>query len=341
MDYAKFIDKPAPQYLWLVESVWGFTGHGLVAGEPKTYKSLIAQELAFAVASGTKFLGEFDVPEKGPVILIQRENPEHLVADRFQKMSAARGVWRPEDAKVNGRIIEVTSPPKLPIRILPTEIPFDLRVEEDIQMLCGEIESLKPKLVVLDPLYMMARGMDENSNTAVSEVLKTLLDIKNRYKVGILLVHHFNKPREDEGRSRLNRIAGAGGFGRWFESALYLEKGKEYGEVYMIPEHRTAKSNARIKVEVDIGEIGEDHYDLHVEMQVSEEPASSVMRQLEDLIQSTGPDGITFVGAEERLGVNTNRLKRLAKASDLIRVGKGRADGKAGRPAMRMYPVTV
>jgi hypothetical protein len=55
---------------WLVGGIWSSEAHGMVAGEEKTYKSMIAQDLAVSIATGTNFLNHFPVPEDkvGPVV---------------------------------------------------------------------------------------------------------------------------------------------------------------------------------------------------------------------------------------------------------------------------------
>jgi hypothetical protein len=337
-DYSDFIQKEPPAYLWLVDSVWSADGHGLIVGEPKTYKSLIAMEMAFAVASGTKFLNEFEVPATGPVLLIQRENPDHLVVDRFKKMAISRGLMSSEDARMEGRktIVMPEAPASLPIKMLPLDVPFDLRNADDIHMLEKEIQETQPKLVVLDPLYMMARGLDENSNMAVSEVLQTLLQIKAKYGVGLLLVHHFNKAHEDEGRSLMTRISGAGALARWFESALYLEKGKSFGELTMTPEHRLSPSNTKIKVEIDMGDIGEDHYDVHVET-YQVEAVRSLVKSVVELV--TDREGITIAEVAKALDISNDRTKRIVMKSEGLQIRGGVKDGSPGRPSPRIFLV--
>src|SRR5690606_39571048 len=58
---------------WLIEGFWTRRSHGIIAGEPKTFKSTIALDMAVSVASGTKFLGKFKRSERGPVLMVQNE----------------------------------------------------------------------------------------------------------------------------------------------------------------------------------------------------------------------------------------------------------------------------
>ena len=77
------IDKPK----WMIEGVWQEGSHGMIAGEPKTYKSVLATDMAVSVASGKPFLGKYPVRRPGPVLYIQEENSDWLVQDRIRKIS--------------------------------------------------------------------------------------------------------------------------------------------------------------------------------------------------------------------------------------------------------------
>ena len=67
---------------YLVEQ-WVVTGSKvLVAGPPKTVKTLLADNLALSVASGKPFLGRFKVNQTGPVIIYQGENNEAVEGDK-------------------------------------------------------------------------------------------------------------------------------------------------------------------------------------------------------------------------------------------------------------------
>lgn len=334
--YGKLMSTMPPSQLWLIESVWGYQGHGLIVGEPKTYKSLIAMDMAFSVATATPFLNTFPIPKKGPVILIQRENPDHLVQDRFRKMAYARGLGGSYNGtRSNGKAISVRLPTDAPIYSLPLNVPFDLREDDDLKMLRKEIKRLKPSLVVLDPLYRLAPGMDENDNAQVAVLLDRLMPLKFDLGVGLLIVHHMNKPQADEKRSPITRISGAGTFGRWFESALYLEKGREFGSVVMTPEHRMATPAGKIYVDILMGEIGDLDFDL--EVQVVKEEIVSIKKRVRELINANS--GIKVSDASRMLDLSPERLKRLISKMNDVAVRKGKPDGTPGRPSPRLYMV--
>src|SRR5690606_41428795 len=67
--------------------IWARRSHGIVAGEPKSFKSTYVMDLAISVASGEPFLGKYPVIESGPVIYVQNENADWILKDRIDRKS--------------------------------------------------------------------------------------------------------------------------------------------------------------------------------------------------------------------------------------------------------------
>ena len=65
---------------WLIKDFWPNRSQGIVAGEPKTYKSFLTLEMAVAIACGKKFLGVHEV-KQGSVLIIQEENDDEIMKD--------------------------------------------------------------------------------------------------------------------------------------------------------------------------------------------------------------------------------------------------------------------
>jgi hypothetical protein len=331
--YSDFLEEPVPSEIWTVEGIWSYDAHGLIAGEPKTFKSFVATDLAVSVASGTKFLGHFEVPEVGPVILIQEENTVAMMKDRLEKISAARGLFG--RANLNGSELELEAAQELPIYLMNNQR-FNLTEEDHLVLLENWIKEIKPRLIVLDPIYLMVPGVDENSAVAMTPVLRDLLTLKQKYDVGILIVHHYNKPRSDEDRHPGNRISGTNVFYRWFESALYLSKGQTPGSVVMVPEHRGAAPVGAIHLDFDIGEMGE--LDYHVDVEVKRESGvGTLRRELKARVESE--PGIELGALSEALGITKPRCLRLIERMGFV-VRAGESDGRRGRPPTKVFPVT-
>lgn len=331
--YSQFIEEPTPTQLWTVEGIWSHDAHGLIAGEPKTFKSFVAGDLAVSVASGTKFLGRFDVPETGPVIMIQEENTPAMMKDRLEKIAFNRGLTG--DVSSNGGMLSFDRPDNLPMYLMNNQR-FNLTDKDHLSLLESWIREIKPKLVVLDPIYLMMPGVDENSAVGLTPILRDLLTIKQRYDVGILIVHHYNKPRDGEDRRPGSRISGSGVFYRWFESAVYLEKGRTPGEVVMTPEHRGAAPSGSIHLEFDIGEMGE--LDYHVDVEVKKEVgAGALRRHINDRVIEN--PGITLHDLATELDVSKDRVVRIINRMSSIQAKRKKPDGTPGRPPTLLFPV--
>ena len=71
-------ERPREQQ-WLVDTLWGEQAVGIVGGEPKCGKSILALDLAVAVAAGVPCLRHFAPARPGPVLLFAAEDAGHLV----------------------------------------------------------------------------------------------------------------------------------------------------------------------------------------------------------------------------------------------------------------------
>jgi hypothetical protein len=301
--WQKFLATEFTQPFWAVDGVWSGDAHGLIAGEPKTYKSLISMDLLVSVASGKPFLGQYEIPATGPGLLIQEENTPGLVRDRLMKIAHAKELTG--KLHVNGsRSVHFEVPATLPLTVV-NNARINLNDVEDLEWISELIRENQAKLVVLDPLYMMAPGMDENSAAQVAPVLRNLLTLKQRHGCGLLLVHHYNKPREGEDRHAGNRISGSNAFYRWFESAIYLEKMKAFGQVRMSAEHRTQVSMDPMKLTFDLGKVGD--LDYYADMEITKEAEESPRERLKKLVRRAGKPGVEVTTVLEEMGNGISR----------------------------------
>jgi hypothetical protein len=329
VSYDKFLATPTPTELWTVEGVWSHDAHGLVAGEAKTYKSIIATDLAVSVASGTKFLGHFDVPATGPVLIIQEENTPAMMKDRMLKIAESKHLEG--EASMNGHSLRFKGPARLPISVMNNQ-GFNLLDESHFRWLETQVREKKPKLVVLDPLYLMTPGVDENSAVQMTPVLKNLLSLKQAYNVGILLVHHYNKPREGDDRHPGNRISGTGVFYRWFESAMYLEKGSEHGQVKLTTEHRGQAPVGSIHLEIEIEE------EYHVDVEFRRADTLSVRKLIRNAVRDEG-NGATVSAIADMTGINADRIRKVVGRMKDVEMRAGQSQGGRGRPSNRLFLV--
>ncbi len=213
---------------WLVRSIWT-AGVGLIGGQAKQLKTYVATELAYAVATGEKALGRFEVERHGAVLGFFAEDELPEMRGRFQ------GV-----AKVRGRDLD-----DLPVHLIDVPVLY-LDQPDHLKKLRATVAKLKPRLLILDPFVRLVRNSDENSAAEVSAVLGTLREIQRTFDVAILLVHHMRKARSSHVSQQLR---GSGDFSAWSDSAIYITR---HGEDRLLTiEHRTAAPPPPIVVRLE------------------------------------------------------------------------------------------
>lgn len=213
---------------WLVENLWAEQAVGFIGGTPKSAKTWLALELAFAVASGHPCLDRYRVHHKGHVLLYAAEDTAHAIKERALAIASARGV---DDIS------------RLAIGLI-TEESLRLDDDEHQQRLAATVEKLKPRLLILDPLVRLHRS-DENSAADVGRLLHYLRQLQRKSGAAILLVHHIRKTASDQPGQALR---GSGDLHAWSDSNLYLLRRK--GHLWLHAEHRTLPAPDPVAVEL-------------------------------------------------------------------------------------------
>ncbi len=248
---AQKLDNPG----WMIEGIWQRTSHGMIAGEPKTYKSIIATDMAVAVASGQPFMGKFAVHHQGPVLMIQEENAPWLVQDRIGKIVNHRNLL---EGKVTEKPLTVEFPAILPIYFL-NNMGFDLTRQEDREFIEQAAKEKQPVLIIFDSLYLMLGGKDENSAKDLRDVLEWLIKIRYAFHTSVIVLHHWNKGGKSERGGQ--RMLGSVTFHAWVESALYTSILKEENhEIVLDREFRSFVKPNKIDIKFDMGDPGELRY---------------------------------------------------------------------------------
>src|SRR5262249_58674922 len=78
-----------PELRWLVTHLWSQDAVGIVGGEPKCCKSLLALDLAVAVAAGVPCLRRFVVPTPRPVLPYAAADAHPIAPPRLGGIPAA------------------------------------------------------------------------------------------------------------------------------------------------------------------------------------------------------------------------------------------------------------
>jgi len=183
------VDAMGPRR-YLVRGLWPHGAYGIHGAEPKAGKTWNALDLAVAVASGKRFLGHFEVDTTGPVLVFAGEGGAGSVVRRLRAVCEAADV-----------VLE-----QLPI-VVCTRAPHLSDVVHLAEMQAA-MERITPVLVVLDPLYLSARGVKPGDLTGMGELLERPQRLCEAAGASlVVVVTHYNRV---EGRKGAARFTGAG-----------------------------------------------------------------------------------------------------------------------------------
>jgi hypothetical protein len=168
---ADIFDAPVEETTWLVDGLLPEGGIGLLCAPPKAGKSVLARNIALAVARGGRFLGRKCAA--GTVLWCAfEERQEDVVAD-FKTMGADRTD---------------------PIRFHFGSSPADA-----IAWLNAECEAHKVALVVLDVWHKFALIENINHYAEVNRANEPLMKLAREKAVAQLWIHHTNKTQQTDG----------------------------------------------------------------------------------------------------------------------------------------------
>ena len=187
-------DSP-PEKRWLIQDLWSYEAVGIIGGEPKCGKSVLALSIAVAVASGKPCLGRFSVASPGTVLLFAAEDPLNVVKNRVAAIALSYGVTLPEID-----LLVITRPT------------LRLDLEQDYELLKNTVQKFSPRLLILDP-FVRLHSVDENAAKEVAPLLSRLRHIQRTFSVSVIVVHHA---RKDSKHSRQGQaLRGSSEFHAW------------------------------------------------------------------------------------------------------------------------------
>jgi len=151
---------------WLVDGLLLQGGSSLVVAEPKTGKSILARQMAFAVSQGSRIFKR--KVRQGLVFYISVEDHPALIKQHMINMGAATDnsiLWS------LGRI-------------------SGLSFKDAIHFICDKI---RPSLIVVDTMFKVLRTNDINDYNTMIETLQQVTEIVRKFGSHIMYIHHMNK----------------------------------------------------------------------------------------------------------------------------------------------------
>ncbi len=330
LTYADLLGSAIREPEWAIEDWWTLGSHGVIAGLPKSYKSLVSTDMAVSCASETPFLGKYQVNPRavGPVLVVQQENSLPIVRDRLLKISHSRGLQVGASSIEQGDVVVFQSPPSIPL-IFYNDFGFDMTMPDDQEAVEQVMRQEGIKTIIFDPLYLMIGGADENKASEIRPVLQWLLRIRNLYNCAVVVIHHWGKSQPSRGGRGVGgtRLLGSTTIYGWLEAALYLEaRHLETGvQVVVEREFRERPSPPPIAFNLELGAIGETGYEWNVSGAVGS------TNRLVEAIAKAGPRGATLAGI--RADLEWGQKKTRTELDKLIEEGMvaERQDGRQKR----------
>jgi hypothetical protein len=204
IDAATFIAEPIEPPAELVEGILHQGSKLVFSGSSKSFKTWCLLDLAISVATGTDWMGR--ATAQGKVLFLNFEIQPHAWQDRIIAVAKAKGV----ELQPGQIILWNLRGHAAGFRLLMPRIIQRCRDEGFV-------------LIVLDPIYKLYGGVDENSAGAVAELLNSVEGLATETGAATAFGAHFAKGNASA-KEAIDRISGSGVFARDPDSILVFTK---------------------------------------------------------------------------------------------------------------------
>jgi hypothetical protein len=212
---------------WLVHDWMLASACFMIAGHPKSAKSIIAAALCLSVVSGEDFLRHWPVTKRGPAIFINGEDGEQMTQPRLRKLAATLGISYPQ-----------------PDLILSCQQECDISTPRGWGRIARLVRRIKPVITVIDCFRRFAFNVNENNSSEVSPILCRARNLQKETGTAIGFVHHLSRDTEwNKKVPPIQRLRGSGDFYAWIDTGIGMEHpDRKKTEHYMTALHRGAGS---------------------------------------------------------------------------------------------------
>ena len=168
---------------WLVEGLVPQGSVALIAALQGRGKSWLALDLAYAAATGGRWMGQFPV-KRSRVLIVDEESQRSLLERRLHLLASGRRCAPPDDVFV----------------LAGKGVNFDDAASFDA--LRQEIIRKRPQVIIVDSLIRVHRR-DENEATGMASVFRRVSELRRECGVTFLLVDHMRKTVDRSGDGAL------------------------------------------------------------------------------------------------------------------------------------------
>jgi hypothetical protein len=203
----EFATNPANELEEIIEGCLHEGCKMIISGSSKAGKTWSLINLAIAASNGMPWLG---MPVKqSKVLYLDFELKKYFGTDRIKRVAKAM---------FKGEIPSNHYLDYWPLRGHRTEL-LDLLTKI-------RVEKRNYELIILDPYYKLATGIDENDAKAVGEIVNLIEDFSEETGAAIVFAHHFSKGNKSE-TDHIDRASGSGVFARDPDAILTLTSHEE------------------------------------------------------------------------------------------------------------------
>ena len=303
---------------WFIDEVMVADQPFMLGGKKKVLKTGTLCDMIVSLATGTKFLGQFDVPTPRRVAFFSAESGRNDIQVRLRTILRGRSV----DKNLIGNIFLSFERPKL-------------SNDEDLLKIAEFVERNKIEVLIVDPLYLtLLTGNSDSSSSNLYDMGGVFAKIANIcHKAGAtpVLCHHFKKSVQDTELDLDNfSFTGASEFAR--QSLLVGRRGKYNGprnNQLLMATHGFGRGQ-RYSVHIDEGDPGAPTWAVTVEKAEEtvardhterEEHHALALREFLDAQHVADPKAeITRRKIRLALGWNDNKIQRALERGILLEI---------------------
>jgi hypothetical protein len=209
-ELARRAPRPPPQ---VVEGVLHQGCKMILSGTSKSNKTWCLLNLAASVASGSEWLGRRCA--RMAVLYLNFELHDWALNERLDSICAVRAEVVADGHQGVDDNLHL----------------WNLRGHSaDITLLRPKLEEQLSRqdfgLIILDPVYKVLGGRDENANGEIAGLMNELEQLAQRTRAAIVIAHHFAKG-DSTGKAAIDRMSGAGAWARDPDSLVVMTPHEE------------------------------------------------------------------------------------------------------------------
>jgi hypothetical protein len=287
------LDKELPPPNWIIE---GFLPEGvtILAGDPKVGKSYLTMNINLAVATGEKALDHYSC-QQGIVLHLDLEGNPRLFSSRLKTMLDGRAAPESAYVKYEGWARGATA---------ATQIEKWIGQHPDT------------RLVIIDTLQMV-RDTNGGRKTIYSydyDAIAPFRDVAAQNGIGIVLVHHTNKSKDEQA---MYRISGTNALPGAADTLMVLERRPNQRYAFLSISGRSIE-----QTEIGLEFTGTGNW---VWKDATELRLSSARKEILELLRDAGPMGPTQIKIELNKPYSTiaTLLRKMIAAGQVRKVGTG------------------